>query len=338
VSSDNRELVREIHRRLLELAMPDSSGAAPQLAVEGLADLLRCKRFAAYRPTRDTDGAWRLGARADTDEEFFVRYSTSMAQATAPFWYDPLRPAIEDRNRVRLMREVHSHGPDETCIVEDVWPVLGVGSHDQMRVLVCEGDVLLGWIGGIREEPFTAAERELFDSFVPDLQRSLKLRRMLLDARVAEAGLGGALEALGAPAFIANASGEVLHANASGRAIFDQSPTDTRARVRDSIARPSDADLVTRLPVSQTEDCFLVILRVFDGATEERMRAAGVRWKLTPRESEVLRGIVEGDANKEIALRLGIHEGSIERYVTGMLRKACCDSRTRLIARFWTAR
>jgi DNA-binding NarL/FixJ family response regulator len=62
------------------------------------------------------------------------------------------------------------------------------------------------------------------------------------------------------------------------------------------------------------------------------------RWSVTPREVDVLRRIVLGDSNKEIAGRLGCHEGNVERHVTSLLRKCGCESRSRLVARFWTAR
>lgn len=37
-----------------------------------------------------------------------------------------------------------------------------------------------------------------------------------------------------------------------------------------------------------------------------------------------------------VALRLRLHEGSVERHVTSLLRKAKCESRAGLVARFWT--
>ena len=58
---------------------------------------------------------------------------------------------------------------------------------------------------------------------------------------------------------------------------------------------------------------------------------------LSDREEEVMRFIAQGFANKEIAAKLCLHEGSVERHTTSLLRKAGCDSRSRLIARFWTA-
>ncbi|HEV3192612.1 MAG TPA: LuxR C-terminal-related transcriptional regulator [Polyangiaceae bacterium] len=44
----------------------------------------------------------------------------------------------------------------------------------------------------------------------------------------------------------------------------------------------------------------------------------------------------QGDANKEIAVKLGCSEVSVERHVTSLMRKARCDRRARLIVRFWT--
>ena len=80
----------------------------------------------------------------------------------------------------------------------------------------------------------------------------------------------------------------------------------------------------------------VVILRDDDAVLHARLVEAVRRWRVTPREREVLRFVVGGDANKEIATKLGCHEGTVERHVTSLLRKARCDSRSRLVARFWT--
>ncbi len=73
-------------------------------------------------------------------------------------------------------------------------------------------------------------------------------------------------------------------------------------------------------------------------AFERRLVSARQIWGTTPREFAVLRPLAMGDSNKEIAGRLGCHEGSVERHVTALLRKARCDSRARLVARFWSGR
>jgi DNA-binding CsgD family transcriptional regulator len=55
----------------------------------------------------------------------------------------------------------------------------------------------------------------------------------------------------------------------------------------------------------------------------------------SPRELDVLQLVVAGHCNNEIAIRHRIHQGSVERHVTSLQRKAKCESRAGLVARFW---
>jgi DNA-binding NarL/FixJ family response regulator len=69
---------------------------------------------------------------------------------------------------------------------------------------------------------------------------------------------------------------------------------------------------------------------------DARLAAASATWQLTPRQAEVLAGVVEGASNKEIAGTLGRAENTVELHLTQLLRKAGVSSRTRLLARFWS--
>jgi DNA-binding CsgD family transcriptional regulator len=71
---------------------------------------------------------------------------------------------------------------------------------------------------------------------------------------------------------------------------------------------------------------------------EKRLRTVAERWSATSRELDVLRWLVQGDSNKEIAVRLDCSEVTVERRVTALLRKARCDTRNRLLASFWSGR
>ena len=68
----------------------------------------------------------------------------------------------------------------------------------------------------------------------------------------------------------------------------------------------------------------------------ERLRSIAEAHRLTPRQTEVLEGIVAGLANKEIAARHGCGESTIELHATNLFRKLRVQSRTQLIARFWS--
>ncbi|MFN7145599.1 MAG: response regulator transcription factor, partial [Myxococcota bacterium] len=52
-------------------------------------------------------------------------------------------------------------------------------------------------------------------------------------------------------------------------------------------------------------------------------------------QSQVLRGVVRGLSNKEIASELGNAEATVEVHVTRLLRKAGAGGRTALVTRFW---
>lgn len=71
-------------------------------------------------------------------------------------------------------------------------------------------------------------------------------------------------------------------------------------------------------------------------AVEVRLELATPAWKLTPRQTDVMRLVARGDTNKDIAAALGCAENTIELHVTALLRRAGVSSRTQLVARFWT--
>ena len=51
---------------------------------------------------------------------------------------------------------------------------------------------------------------------------------------------------------------------------------------------------------------------------------------LTPREQDVLRGIVDGCSNREIAIRLGISEDTIKHHVSSLFDKTGASTRVEL--------
>ncbi|WP_300019078.1 response regulator transcription factor [Pseudonocardia sp.] len=58
---------------------------------------------------------------------------------------------------------------------------------------------------------------------------------------------------------------------------------------------------------------------------------------LTLREGQVLRGLAEGESNAAIALRLGLAEATVKKYVSALLVKLGADNRVQaaLLARGW---
>ena len=61
------------------------------------------------------------------------------------------------------------------------------------------------------------------------------------------------------------------------------------------------------------------------------------RWKLTPRQREVLELVARGTSNSEIARELEISERTVEVHLTAIFTRARCNSRAELIAVVWAA-
>lgn len=273
--------------------------------------------------------------------------------------FDPARPEPPQRNRTLvfpLSKELFDVADDSAQIRRlglgnreqggvragtrrfvEAMGGLGFNRHSQIRALVCEGDSLLAWVGGFRDEPPTQRESRLLDGLVPALQRRLSIERLLERGPLLEAALHATLEEVPRAAFIANGTGGVLYANAAGRAMLDRHPGDTRLAIAGAVSSGSSAELTStpvrapgRAPVN------LVMARARDGIGGRLTRMAR-RWELTPRQRQVLALAVAGKANKTIAAALRCSERTIELHMTALLTRAGVDNRASLVARFFTA-
>jgi DNA-binding NarL/FixJ family response regulator len=70
---------------------------------------------------------------------------------------------------------------------------------------------------------------------------------------------------------------------------------------------------------------------------DERLHAALVRWKLTRRQLEVLRGMAHGESNEELAHVLECTEIVIEMILAQLLQKTGATSRADLITRMMSS-
>jgi DNA-binding NarL/FixJ family response regulator len=72
-----------------------------------------------------------------------------------------------------------------------------------------------------------------------------------------------------------------------------------------------------------------------DELAARALASARLRWELSARETEVLRHLAEGEANKAIAAKLSCALRTVEAHVTSILQKAGCESRAQVVAHFW---
>jgi DNA-binding NarL/FixJ family response regulator len=82
-----------------------------------------------------------------------------------------------------------------------------------------------------------------------------------------------------------------------------------------------------------------VLARLLEHSLKETEGAAPAKVKFTRREQEVLRLLVLGHPNRQIATALGVDEGTVKAHMGRLMRKAGVDNRTalsmRAIERHW---
>lgn len=255
-----------------------------------------------------------------------------------PDWtgWNPDRPEPEQRNRALSVvayfgREWISQLP----IYREVLTPNGLGNRDQLRTLLCEGRSVLAWVGVLRADPFTPDEVATLQALIPALRRRLLWERQLDDTALHHAALAACLEEIPSAAYFVRANYTVQYANTLGRRALDRDRASVIAGIRASIEGCAPFYQTTRLRAEGVPEHHLAVLRAVPTDAESRIAAAVMRWRLTPRQTEVLRWLAHGAATKTIASELDCSTRTVELHITALLDKSACDSRAELVARLW---
>ncbi|HWZ89583.1 MAG TPA: helix-turn-helix transcriptional regulator [Polyangiaceae bacterium] len=312
----------------------------------------------SYRAIPETSG-WGLeflnihGRQLSGVGPFFTKYL-----ASAPTkWgiYSPLCPEPLQRNRVFGAAKLASINESRPPLVRAVYEPLGLHRPSHIRVLICDGPFLLTWLGGWREEAFGLQEEHTLRRVAAALRQRLRVDRVLSHAASLES-TALALEAIVAPAFWVRTTGAIEFANEAGRMIFDRYRGALVRMLRSAVTAPKS---VTRKGISVfplaaagvpvgalivIQDAgaslqFGLTSTAFDStpgrAFEASIVDARTRWGLTPRHVSIVRLLVRGDSNKDIADKLGLSPGTIEVYLSEIFRRAKVESRLQLVAKLW---
>ena len=204
----------------------------------------------------------------------------------------------------------------------------------QIRALVCDGPMLLAWVGGFHDGRITARQQALLDALVPALRRRLQVEHALSRDGLVTAALDRVLDQLGVAAFLLGRGGRVEHANARG---WDRLGREGHALSRRlyEATRRGDPDLEVRPIAGSGHAGHLVLERPAD-RTAERARAAAAGWGLTRRQTQVLELVAAGHTNGRIGAELGIAPGTVELHVSAILERADVDTRAALVAALWS--
>jgi DNA-binding CsgD family transcriptional regulator len=314
-------------------------------AMEGLRDLLESDKAFFYA----------LGQR-DAGADLTITREASAAPSGVPWretfddylrgrgvaWgaYNALRPEPAQRDCVLRSDELAVLTQGKSVEVEkDLLPRLGMLGHDTMRVLVCDGPSMLGWVGIIQPTPTTERQRELFERVVPAFRKRLDFERLVAQSRLADAALVMALEEIAGAAWVVGPNGRIEYANAAGRARLDGDREAVRASVVASIEAPA-ASPDRRFKVARVRDAAASVTHIVVETPEVVAQGNNVwdavkRLRLTPAQTRVFEHVARGASNATIAAELGVAERTVEAHVTAILVKAQVPSRAALIVQIF---
>lgn len=360
LSRADAEALVDLNRQLA--TVPDSASPRPHLAwTDGFRELLGFETVAFYGIQLDEDSIAPTFtyAAGGTSREHWRAMLSSIFGAARSRWgvFNPARPEPQQQNvalvfppRDEMLRRferpgvIHPLGVKPTELeaarqgylrASEGLGRLGLADQWQFRVLLCQDDWLLCWGGGFRRAPPTEREVALFRAVVPSLHKRLALEQ-LLGSPLTPRSLCDALETVSRVAFVTDAKGVVLHANAFGRVRLDGRRSDTQDAIWAAIASRGESGGYTVAPLSTGGPLEFLLIGHAASIAADRLSSASARWALTPRQTEVLELAVAGESNKAIGGRLGCSERTVELHMKALLKKASVRSRSELAAKFWT--
>jgi DNA-binding CsgD family transcriptional regulator len=362
--SDVAKQVQEL-TAFLEVIRENESEALARV-VQELSHLLEAKKTLAFGVRVEQERASLSFVHSDGDRfggKLALEFNQLLASGKAPLLFNPAKPEANQRNVALalppllyiptsgvLVRKANRGRPihlrlnrglsaaEDRLQAEQLLVAAGIQDDFILRALICDGSSLLAWLGIFQPAPPSDRQREIFKALLPALQKRLKSERLFGKSAFNAAALDLVLEKVASPALLITASGAIVHANSAGRVRASADWRGLEESLRRSLLAPgpeSPYDL-TRLSWAGAPDHYLAVQRPVSSEHATRVDEAAKRWRLRPQGARVLSRLVQGDANKSIAAKLGCAESTIELYVTQILRHAGVDSRAALIAKFWS--
>ncbi|MHB8419400.1 MAG: helix-turn-helix transcriptional regulator [Myxococcales bacterium] len=263
--------------------------------------------------------------------------------------FDPLHPEPRQRNCALRCEDVPGPGAYPASPFSGFLRRSGL-APEVVRLLVCDGPVLLAWVGALREEPFTSEHCQRLQRMAPALRRRLRLERQLGATAMRAAALPAVLEAVPTAAFLLGPTGTVRQANRAGEALLRKRGKAVRLALRTQAKRstspkpkgsakasgpraPSFVLHVISAPGLPAHH--LALERPAGNPLDRGVALAAARWGLSDKVEGVLALLVRGLSNRAIGARLRYADGTVELYVSRILAAAGVDSRAALLAKFF---
>jgi len=252
-------------------------------------------------------------------------------------WLDLASPPPAHRNKaIVLTSEVDLDTMRNSVIFKTVIEPTALGLPNIVRVLLCEGEILRGWLGGFSSAPITTEQCAMLEALVEPLLVRMRIERSLIAAPRIHVGIEQTMQFVRAPSILVDARGRIHATN--------KAAGEWTASTRDEVLAEIASVLSTRLPspkvvvqsagISEGTERFLAMLapQSDDERREQAAALAGLRWQLTPREVHILKRVVDGAANAQIATELQISEQDAEQTLSAIFNRARVTNRSSLVA------
>jgi DNA-binding CsgD family transcriptional regulator len=311
----------------------DGDGPALRAILPELRELLDSDVSGAYGLTQRDRGVrleyfWSRGL----DAAAFAPDLDRVLETTPRFgFYDPFCPEPPQRNTVCHFRETPANEA-----TQELYRRHRLLDTPQLRILLCEGDSLLAWVGVLRRAPYGVRERAMMKRLLKPLRDRALLERHLAQAPAATQLLGAAMDAIGGAAYLLRGDA-VVHANAAASVALQADRAATLDRLRAHLAGRGDGTMtLSRHAGPGSPEYVLAIARPPRRDPVARAESLGATWGLSASQRRVLAMVSTGASNKATAGTLRCSEGTVESHVTAILAKVGCENRAALVARFWT--
>jgi DNA-binding CsgD family transcriptional regulator len=347
LSVRDRNVLAELEHALSHIGSPPSGSAVmAHLQTLTKAAMVTSWRFVHEQGRAVIDDVTIVGPMA-LPRRGIVELVNSVRAGTIGFLFSSPVPEVAQRNHVMELPSIRSAirldhrrtrglgitrsakraiqpGVDEAIRFYDRYGVADLG---QMRILLCDGPLLLRYLSIVQSTAFTTRQRRVFGCGA-----RLVHRRAVLDHRLAMAGADRAAldvlcEAIGRAAFVVDRHGLVHYANALGRGLLDQDGSVRHTIAGAVVGQPSEFD-VHPIRESGVPLRYVVIRRRAELAHVAAAVAAELG--LGERATEVLVCASTGESTKSIASRLGVATNTVEFHLTNIFRRLGLGSRVEL--------
>jgi DNA-binding CsgD family transcriptional regulator len=212
----------------------------------------------------------------------------------------------------------------------------GTVDTDTLRIILCDGHQMIGWVGGMQHGRFSRTQHALMSALVGPMQRRFALEERLGSQGFPAMLVPALLEEIAGPAYVLDGKQRVVAMNTQARGALGRNARGAE-RLREAAVRGGDPDLtVVDLASRGVPRHSLLIERTNRPPGADAARATAKRYLLTPRELEVLMHLGRGHTNRAIAVALGCGERTVETHVSRILGKTDCASRSELLALVWS--